>query len=113
MQIWPGKSYPLGASYDGAGTNFALFSEVGSRVELCLYDGAGNEQGKLDLPERTGYVWHGYVPGISPGQRFGYRVHGPWDPAKGLRCNPAKLVLDPYAKAIEGLPRWDEAIYPC
>ncbi len=111
MHIWPGRSYPLGASYDGAGTNFALFSEVATRVELCLFDANGNEQ-RLALPERTGYVWHGYVPGIEPGRRYAYRVHGPWEPEKGHRCNPAKLLLDPYARAIEGHPKWDEAVYP-
>ena len=111
MQIWPGKSWPLGASYDGDGTNFALFSEAATRVELCLFDAAGNEQ-RFELPERTGFVWHGFAPGVGPGQRYGYRVHGPWEPAKGVRCNPAKLLLDPYAKAIEGHPRWDEAVYP-
>src|SRR5207248_8391899 len=77
MLIWPGRSYPLGATYDGAGTNFALFSEVGTRVELCVFDNAGSEQ-HIDLPERTGFVWHGYLPRIGPGQRYGYRVHGPW-----------------------------------
>ena len=111
MRIWPGRTYPLGATYDGAGTNFALFSEVAERVELCLFDPSGNEQ-RMDLPEVTGNVWHGYLPGLEPGQRYGYRVHGPWDPARGHRCNPAKLLLDPYAKAVEGLPRWDEAVYP-
>ena len=111
MQIWPGRSYPLGAAYDGAGTNFALFSEVATRIELCLFDSSGNQH-LVDLPERTGFVWHGYAPGVEPGQRYGYRVHGPWDPQKGLRCNPAKLLLDPYARAIEGHPRWDEAVYP-
>ena len=111
MRIWPGRTYPLGAIYDGAGTNFALFSEVAERVELCLFDGSGNEQ-RLDLPESTGHVWHGYMPGLEPGQRYGYRVHGPWDPARGHRCNPAKLLLDPYARAIDGLPTWNEAVYP-
>ncbi len=111
MRIWPGRSYPLGATYDGAGTNFALFSEVATHVELCVFDEAGNEQ-RLALPEKTGFVWHGYVAGMGPGQRYGYRVHGPWEPEKGARCNPAKLLLDPYAKAIEGHPKWDEAIYP-
>jgi isoamylase len=111
MRIWPGRTYPLGATYDGAGTNFALFSEVAERVELCLFDAAGNEQ-RLDLPESTGHVWHGYLPGLEPGQRYGYRVHGPWEPAQGHRCNPAKLLLDPYARAIEGLPQWNEAVYP-
>ncbi|HEY4730416.1 MAG TPA: alpha-amylase family glycosyl hydrolase, partial [Myxococcales bacterium] len=111
MQIWPGNSYPLGATYDGAGTNFALFSEVATEVELCLVDSTGTEQ-RFPLPESTGYVWHGYLPAVEPGQRYGYRVHGPWEPEKGLRCNPHKLLIDPYARAIEGHPKWDEAVYP-
>ena len=97
----PGHPYPLGASFDGGGTNFALFSEVADRIELCLFDDDGSET-RVDLPERNGLVWHGYLPRIGPGQRYGYRVHGPYDPAAGLRCNPAKLLLDPYAKAIDG-----------
>lgn len=101
MQIWPGASYPLGATFDGTGTNFALFSEVAHRVELCLISSDGQEE-RIDLPEVDGFVWHGYIPGLQPGQRYGYRVHGPYDPAKGQRCNPAKLLLDPYAKAITG-----------
>ena len=99
--VWPGESYPLGATYDGAGTNFGLFSEVAQRVELCLFDDDGKET-RVDLHEVDGFVWHGYLPGVSPGQRYGYRVHGPYHPADGHRCNPAKLLLDPYAKAIEG-----------
>src|SRR5512142_2619955 len=109
-RVWPGEPYPLGATYDGAGTNFALFSEVAERVELCLFDESGTET-RVDLPESTGFVWHGYLPAVSPGLRYGYRVHGPWDPGNGLRCNPAKLLLDPYAKAIEGELRWDEAVF--
>jgi isoamylase len=108
--IWPGDPYPLGATYDGAGTNFSLFSEVADRVELCLFDEAGAET-RIPLTEADGFVWHGYVPWVSPGQRYGYRVHGAYDPAQGLRCNPAKLLLDPYAKAIEGEVRWDEALF--
>src|SRR6185369_3236979 len=99
--VWPGESYPLGATYDGAGTNFGLFSEVADRVELCLFDDDGMET-RVDLHEVDGFVWHGYLPGISPGQRYGYRVHGPYNPAEGKRCNPHKLLIDPYAKAIEG-----------
>jgi glycogen operon protein len=109
--IWPGRPYPLGATFDGAGTNFALFSEVAECVELCLFDDDGHET-RLTLPESTGYVWHGYLPTVTPGQRYGYRVHGPWDPAAGQRCNPAKLLIDPYAKAIAGGVRWDPACYP-
>ncbi|MFF4411131.1 glycogen debranching protein GlgX [Streptosporangium sp. NPDC001559] len=110
IEIWPGDPYPLGATYDGAGTNFALFTEVAERVELCLFDEEDNET-RVPFTECEGYVWHGYLPGIGPGQRYGYRVHGPYDPARGVRCNPAKLLLDPYAKAIEGEMRWDEAVY--
>lgn len=101
MRIWPGTAYPLGATFDGSGTNFALFSEVAERVELCLLDQKGRET-RVDLPETDGFVWHGYLPDVQPGQRYGYRVHGPYDPSRGHRCNPAKLLLDPYAKAIDG-----------
>jgi isoamylase len=111
MNIWPGKPYPLGASFDGEGTNFSLFSEVAERVELCLFDGQGG-QTAVDLPEGTAYCWHGYLPGVKPGQCYGFRVHGPWAPEHGQRCNPAKLLLDPYAKAVEGQVQWDEAVYP-
>jgi glycogen operon protein len=110
MQVWPGDAYPLGATYDGTGTNFALFSEVASRVVLCLFDQAGHER-QLDLPESDGFIWHGYLPGVGPGQRYAYRVHGPYDPPAGLRCNPAKLLLDPYAKAIDGPLDWDESLF--
>ncbi len=111
MNIWPGKPYPLGAIWDGAGTNFSLFSEVADRVELCLFDPAGEETSRLDLPERYAYCWHGYVRGVGPGQRYGFRVHGPWAPADGHRCDPAKLLLDPYAKGVEGRVRWHEAVF--
>jgi len=107
---WPGSAYPLGATYDGSGTNFALFSEVAERVDLCLFDDDGHET-RVRLPERDAFVWHGYLPNISPGQRYGYRVHGPYDPAQGHRCNPNKLLLDPYAKAIDGRVDWDEACF--
>ncbi|WP_327044319.1 glycogen debranching protein GlgX [Microbispora sp. NBC_01189] len=109
-EIWPGDSYPLGATYDGAGTNFALFSEVAERVELCLFDDEGNEE-RVSLAEVDGFVWHCYLPGVGPGQRYGYRVHGPYSPAEGLRCNPNKLLIDPYAKAVEGSVNWDQAVY--
>src|ERR1700758_4946252 len=108
--VWPGDSYPLGATYDGAGTNFGLFSEVAERVELCLFDDDGTET-RIDLHEVDGFVWHGYLPGISPGTRYGYRVHGPYDPAEGKRCNPHKLLLDPYAKAIEGNVTWGQPVF--
>ncbi|MBK6874578.1 MAG: glycogen debranching protein GlgX [Kineosporiaceae bacterium] len=110
MEIWPGNPYPLGATFDGAGTNFALFSEVAQRVELCLIDSAGGEE-RIDLTEVDAFVWHGYLPRVGPGQRYGYRIHGPYDPSWGHRCNPAKLLLDPYAKAIEGQIDGDEALF--
>jgi isoamylase len=110
MQIWPGSAYPLGATYDGSGTNFALFSEVAERVELCLFDADGAEV-RHDLPEMDGFVWHAFLPGVQPGQRYGYRVHGPYDPSRGHRCNPSKLLLDPYAKAIDGKFEWGQALF--
>ncbi|MFF2557160.1 glycogen debranching protein GlgX [Nocardia sp. NPDC058058] len=99
--VWPGTAYPLGATYDGAGTNFSVFSEAAKRVELCLL-GDDNRETRVPLDEVDGYVWHAYLPGIAPGQRYGFRVHGPFDPARGLRCDPSKLLLDPYGKAFEG-----------
>jgi isoamylase len=110
IEVWPGTPYPLGATYDGAGTNFAVFSEVADSVELALFDDDGNET-RVTLPEYDAFVWHGYLPGVSPGQRYGFRVHGPYEPAAGNRCNPNKLLLDPYAKAIEGQVDWDESLY--
>jgi isoamylase len=111
--VWPGRPYPLGATWDGRGTNFALFSEHAERVELCLYDGdpgddpAAEERIPIDL--HTAFNWHVYLPGVGPGQRYGFRVHGPYAPHDGQRFNPAKLLIDPYAKAIEGPIRWDVA----
>jgi glycogen operon protein len=110
VKVWPGTPYPLGATYDGAGTNFSVFSEIATRVELCFFDDNGN-QTCVDLPEMTGFIWHGYLPNIVPGQRYGYRVHGPWEPQNGSRCNPAKLLLDPYGKAVEGQVQWNEAVF--
>jgi isoamylase len=110
MDVWPGNAYPLGATYDGAGTNFALFSEVAEGVELCLFDDDGEET-RIELTERDALVWHAYLPRVSPGQRYGYRVHGPYDPAHGHRCDPSKLLLDPYAKAIDGQMEWDQALF--
>ncbi len=110
MDIWPGIPYPLGATFDGAGTNFAVFSEVASAVELCLIDSAGSEE-RIALTEVDAFVWHGYLPRIGPGQRYGYRMHGPYEPQWGHRCNPAKLLLDPYAKAIEGQIDGDESLF--
>ncbi|MFC5993297.1 glycogen debranching protein GlgX [Pseudonocardia hispaniensis] len=110
MRPWPGNAYPLGATYDGAGTNFAIFSEVAERVDLCLFS-ADDEETRIQLTEVDGFVWHCYLPGIEPGQHYGYRVHGPYEPDKGLRCNPSKLLIDPYAKAVDGPVRWDEAVF--
>ncbi|MFH9401026.1 glycogen debranching protein GlgX [Streptomyces sp. NPDC017638] len=101
VPVWSGHPYPLGAAFDGQGTNFALFSEVAERVELILVDDAGAET-PIRLHEVDGFVWHARLPGVGPGQRYGYRVHGPWQPALGHRCNPAKLLLDPYARAVDG-----------
>src|SRR5918994_155545 len=101
MDLWPGSRSPLGASWDGQGVNFALFSENAAGVDLCLFDDEGNEKA-MPLTEVTASVWHGYVPGIGPGQRYGFRVHGPYAPKRGHRFNPAKLLIDPYAKAVEG-----------
>jgi glycogen operon protein len=109
--IRPGEPLPLGATWDGKGTNFSVFSEVAARVELCLFDDHGTQR-CIDLPDRTAFCWHGYVPRVGPGQRYGFRVHGPWDPATGVRCNPAKLLLDPYARAIAGEFAWGQALFP-
>jgi glycogen operon protein len=111
MQIWPGTPYPLGATFDGVGTNFSLFSEAAQRVQLCLFDEGGQET-NVDLPEMTALCWHGYMPNIRPGQRYGFRVHGQWAPEQGLWCNPSKLLMDPYAKAVDGEWQWNEAIFP-
>jgi isoamylase len=111
IETWPGRPYPLGAAYDGGGTNFSLFSEVADGVDLCLFDDEGGEE-RLRLEEVDAFCWHAYLPAVAPGQRYGYRVHGPWAPERGQRCNPAKLLLDPYAKAIEGLVSWNQACFP-
>src|SRR4051812_47121486 len=108
MEIWPGKPFPLGPTWDGNGTNFAIFSENAERVELCLFDEHDTET-RIELTEREAFNWHCYLPGVGPGQRYGYRVHGPYDPASGKRFNPAKLLIDPYAKAIEGGVDWGAA----
>ena len=107
-EVWPGRPFPLGATWDGEGTNFSLFSENGQRVELCLYDERDRER-RIELTERTAYNWHCYLPGVGPGQRYGYRVHGPYEPTSGHRFNAAKLLIDPYAKVIEGPIRWEAA----
>jgi glycogen operon protein len=109
VRTWPGEPHPLGASFDGVSTRFAVMSSVADGVELCLLD--GDDEARVELTERTGDVWHVQLPDVAPGQRYGYRVHGPWEPAAGLRCNPAKLLLDPYARAIDGEVRWDQAVF--
>jgi isoamylase len=106
VTVWPGRPFPLGAAWDGRGTNFSLFSEHAERVEICLFDGEDRET-RHELRERTAFNWHGYLPGVGPGQRYAYRVHGPYEPEAGHRFNAAKLLVDPYAKAIEGPVRWD------
>ncbi|MBS2963418.1 glycogen debranching protein GlgX [Actinocrinis puniceicyclus] len=110
-QVWPGFGYPLGAVYDGAGTNFAIFSEAADRVELCLFDDSGVKEERVRLREVDAFVHHAYLPGVGPGQLYGYRVHGPNRPRSGVRCNPHKLLLDPYARAIDGEVRWNESLY--
>ena len=112
MKIWPGMPYPLGATWDGAGVNFSLFSENATKVELCLFDGAnGKRETRIAMTEHTHQVWHVYLPEVRPGQLYGYRVHGPYEPEKGHRFNPAKLLLDPYAKAIAGSIQWSDALF--
>src|SRR5215208_3935886 len=113
IRIWPGKPHPLGATWNGLGVNFSIFSEHATRVDLCLFDSpkATVESERIPLPEQTNMNWHGYVPDVRPGQLYGYRLHGPWDPAKGHRFNPNKVVLDPYAKAIARPVTWDDAMF--
>jgi isoamylase len=110
MEIWPGRAYPLGATFDGSGTNFALFSEAAKGVELCLFDADGTET-RVELSEVDAYVWHCYLPAVQPGQHYGYRISGPWEPEQGLRCNPAKLLLDPYARATTGEIDWNQSLF--
>ncbi len=113
MRVWPGNSYPLGATWDGAGVNFALFSEHATKIELCLFESseASNEAFRITLPEQTDLVWHGYLPDVRPGQLYGYRVHGPYEPKSGHRFNPNKVLLDPYAKAIGRDVRWSDDLF--
>ncbi|HXH06259.1 MAG TPA: glycogen debranching protein GlgX, partial [Vicinamibacterales bacterium] len=113
LRVWPGSPYPLGATWDGVGVNFAIFSEHATRVDLCLFDSAEAtaESVRIPLPEQTDMVWHGYLPDVRPGQLYGFRVHGPYAPQEGHRFNPAKLLLDPYAKAIGRRMRWHEALF--
>ena len=110
MQVWPGRPHPLGATWDGAGTHFALFSENATAVDLCLFDQEGQET-RLPLTDVENYIWHGYLPEVGPGQRYGYRVHGPYDPKRGQRFNPHKLLIDPYALALDGDVQFDPAIF--
>ena len=109
-RIAPGTPYPLGATFDGSGTNFALYSSVAEKVELCLIDSSGNEE-RIELPETTTSVWHGYLPGVAPGQRYGYRVHGAYEPGNGVRCDPSKLLVDPYARAFDGAFDGDPSLW--
>ncbi len=111
FRVSPGEAWPLGASYDGSGTNFCLFSQVAEAVDICLFDTTGDEE-RYRLPEVDAYCWHGYLEGVRPGQRYGFRVHGPYRPNEGLRCNPAKLLLDPYAKAVDGSVVWGQEVFP-
>ena len=113
MRVWPGRPYPLGATWDGAGVNFAVFSENASKIDLCLFDSPDSEKEthRITLPENTDQVWHGYLPDVEPGQLYGYRVHGPYEPDKGHRFNPHKVMLDPYAKAIGRDIRWDDSLF--
>jgi glycogen operon protein len=107
-EVWPGSPFPLGATWDGEGVNFSLFSENAERVELCLFDHEGDELDRIEVTERTAFNWHCYLPGVGPGQHYGYRVHGPYRAQDGLRFNPAKVLIDPYAKSIDGPVRWTE-----
>src|SRR3954471_20619830 len=110
LRIWPGNPHPLGATWDGRGVNFALFSANAEKVELCLFDDSGNREiARVVLPEYTDEVWHGYSPDLRPGQLYGYRVYGPYDPHRGPRFNHHKLLLDPYARAWSGPLRWTDA----
>ena len=113
MRVWPGKPYPLGATFDGAGVNFAIFSEAGTKVELCLFDSVDSkkETHRIPLREQTDMVWHAYLPDAAPGQLYGYRVHGPYEPAAGHRFNPNKVILDPYAKAIGRDVAWNDSLF--
>jgi glycogen operon protein len=113
MRVWPGAPYPQGATWDGEGTNFSLFSEHATRVELCLFDrsDAGTETDRIELVERTDKIWHCYLPDARPGQLYGFRVHGPYDPERGHRFNPHKLLIDPFAKALSGTVQWSDTLF--
>ena len=107
-RIWPGRPSPLGATFDGIGTNVAVFSEVAEQIDVCLFDDDGNET-RIPLFETTGHVWHGYLPDVGPGMRYGFRVQGPYGGPH--RCNPAKLLLDPYARALDGSITWGQPVF--
>src|SRR5437870_1322735 len=113
MRVWPGQPYPLGATWTGLGVNFAIFSVHATSVELCLFDAADSAKPSacVALPEQTNMVWHGYLPDVRPGQLYGYRVYGPYEPAAGHRFNPAKIVIDPYAKSIGRSVKWDDSMF--
>src|SRR5262245_12679687 len=113
MRVWPGQPYPLGATWTGLGVNFAIYSIHATKVELCLFDSAESEHESIcvTLPEQTDMVWHGYLPDIRPGQLYGYRVHGPYEPGNGHRFNANKIVVDPYAKSIGRSVRWDDSVF--
>ena len=111
IKVLPGSRFPLGATPDGEGTNFALFSENATGVDLCLFDADGKETACLPLRETTAYVWHGYLKGVGPGQQYGYRVHGPFAPEEGHRFNDAKLLIDPYARALAGTVDWSAPVF--
>ena len=111
MRVWPGRPYPLGATWDGAGVNFAIFSENATAVELCLFDESSHAERRVALRERTDQVFHAYLPDTLPGQLYGFRVHGSYEPEKGHRFNPHKLLFDPYAKAVGRDLRWDPALF--
>jgi isoamylase len=111
LETWPGKPYPLGSNYDGNGVNFALFSENASAVDLCLFDEDNSETHRIPVKHRTHNQWHIYIPGLQPGQLYGYRIHGPYDPENGHRFNPSKLCIDPYAKALSGIEKWNDSLF--
>jgi len=109
--VWRGTSHQLGATWDGHGVNFALFSEHAEQVELCLFDARGRERQRIIVPEKTDHVWHCYLPQARPGLSYGYRVTGPYEPQEGLRFKPHKLLADPYSKDFSGALRWHDALY--
>ena len=112
MKKWPGKPYPLGATWDGAGVNFSLFSENATKVELCLFDGPNaKDEVRIPITQHTHQVWHIYLPEVRPGQLYGYRVHGPWNPRDGHRFNARKLLIDPYARALDSVVDWDAPVF--